>query len=64
MLKEKFKLLESKLRIWNHEVFGKVDLGMKEAVLELNGLDQIKANDNGRVFNETVARRVSVSSKV
>lgn len=47
MLKEKFKLLEAKLRIWNHEVSGKVDLGMKEAVLELNGLDQIEANDNG-----------------
>lgn len=45
MFKEKLKLLKSKLKQWNLEVVGRVNLGVEEATNDLNLLDQFMAND-------------------
>lgn len=45
VFKEKLKLLKSKLKLWNLEVVGKVNLGVEEATNDLNLLDQFMAND-------------------
>ena len=39
ILKEKFKKLRERLRWWNHEVFGWLDLKIKENVELLNELE-------------------------
>lgn len=41
VVKEKFKMLKVKLRNWNKEVFGILDLNIDALVRELNALDQI-----------------------
>lgn len=41
VFKEKMKMLKEKLRVWNKEVFGVVDLNIEEDVKELNNLDQM-----------------------
>lgn len=43
-LKDKMKVLKEKLRWWNKEAFGEVDLKIDETVLGLNSLDELVAN--------------------
>lgn len=42
--KEKLKLLKEKLRWWNKEVFGYVDLSIEKTVAEMNELDELACN--------------------
>lgn len=44
VIKEKFKILKEKLRKWNKEVFGVVDLNIANTADELNQLDKIVAD--------------------
>jgi len=41
VIKEKMKLLKEKLRVWNKEVFGWVDLSIDNTVKGLNELDSM-----------------------
>lgn len=63
VLKEKLKLLKSKLKIWNKEVFCIVDLDADKAVSALNSLDLFVSNVSGGVNNDIDVSR-SIVSKV
>lgn len=39
VIKEKLKYVKEKLRVWNREVFGVVDLNIEQVVKELNGME-------------------------
>ncbi|XP_058723434.1 uncharacterized protein LOC131595162 [Vicia villosa] len=39
ILKEKLRLLKDKIKIWNREVFGKIDLEIEEGVHDINIVD-------------------------
>lgn len=41
VLKEKMRLLKQRIRWWNTNVFGIVDMELEEGVKELNALDDI-----------------------
>lgn len=43
VLKEKLKLLRAKLKVWNKEVFSRMDLNISNLVLEMNELDSMIA---------------------
>lgn len=47
--KEKLKFLKSKLKIWNNENFGIVDLNVDKVVSALNSLDLFVSNVFGGV---------------
>lgn len=44
ILNEKLKFLKGKLKVWNKEVFGIMDLYINNTVNELNQLDELVAN--------------------
>lgn len=46
MINEKLKILKGKLRTWNQEVFGKVDLEVNWEVKYLNDLGHFVANES------------------
>lgn len=60
IIKEKLKLLKDKLRVWNKEVFGVVDLNIDKEVNELNSLDSILIENWDELV---VAKRKEVTSK-
>lgn len=64
VLKENMKILKGKLRTWNCEVVGKIDLEVEEATKELNDLDHKVASELKPVSKEIVVRRMEASSKV
>lgn len=43
VIKEKFKLMKERLKGWNKEVFGWLDLSIDNIVLEMNALDMVAA---------------------
>lgn len=45
VLKENLKALKHHLRIWNHEVFGFLDLEVEKYVKLMNGLDYLVSSD-------------------
>lgn len=56
VLKEKLKLLKTKLRKWNSEIFGDLNLRKKESIEKLNLLDQ-KAEEQQLSVDEITARK-------
>lgn len=44
VVKEKMKKLKEKLKWWNKEVFGVLDLNIEKFVKDLNGLDDVAAS--------------------
>lgn len=46
VLKEKFKLLNQRLKWWNKEVFGWIDVKINNIVKELNELNSLVARKN------------------
>ncbi|XP_058776602.1 uncharacterized protein LOC131650919 [Vicia villosa] len=60
VLKEKLFLLKNKIRLWNKEVFGIVDLEVNNFISSLNALDSLVANVEGGVIEDVMeARRVA-----
>lgn len=59
MVKEKLKMLRDKLKIWDKEVFGWLDLDINNNVAELNELDRV-AYEGDEL--EVVEKRKHVSS--
>ncbi|XP_058754722.1 uncharacterized protein LOC131627879 [Vicia villosa] len=45
VLKEKLRLLKNKLRWWNINVFGKINLELEEGVKEINALDNLSSEE-------------------
>lgn len=43
VVNEKLKLLKEKLKVWNKEVFGYMDLKIEETVKEMNLVDSLVA---------------------
>lgn len=58
VFKEKLKMLREKLRVWNKEVFGFLDLNIKNIVNEINALDELVGGSNC----QEVERRKELSS--
>ncbi|XP_058741846.1 uncharacterized protein LOC131614250 [Vicia villosa] len=63
VLKEKFRILKERLKWWNEEVFGRIDLEVEEEVANLNRWDSLleEADDEGR--DEIVRGRKETSSR-
>lgn len=59
VVKEKFKLLKERLRKWNKEVFGVLDLNIEALVRDINALDQVLAEGWD---GEVVVKRKEVSA--
>ncbi|XP_058741126.1 uncharacterized protein LOC131613476 [Vicia villosa] len=64
VLKEKLRLLKYSLRKWNVNVFGKVDLEIKEGVEEINELDEFVSWCNLNQHAEAIQRRSVVTSRM
>ncbi|XP_058726223.1 uncharacterized protein LOC131597549 [Vicia villosa] len=45
VLKEKFRLLKSKLKWWNVNIFGKIDMELEEGVKEINVIDDLPSDE-------------------
>lgn len=45
VLKEKLRLLKSKLKWWNVNVFGNIDMESEDGVNEINALDNLPTDD-------------------
>lgn len=58
VFKEKLKMLREKLRVWNKEVFGFLDLNIKNIVNKINALDELVGGSNC----QEVERRKELSS--
>lgn len=63
ILKEKLRLLKEKLRWWNKEVFGKVDLEVEEGVRDLNAADYSLERDRDISCDAIVAKRKEASNR-
>lgn len=48
VLKEKLRLHKGRLSLWNINVFGKYDLEVEEGAMELNVIDDLDPEDEGR----------------
>ncbi|XP_058783451.1 uncharacterized protein LOC131658138 [Vicia villosa] len=62
ILKEKLRLLKDKLRRWNKEVFGKIELDMEDGVRDLNIADERLASFNDAFFDDNLALRKESSA--
>ncbi|XP_058752758.1 uncharacterized protein LOC131625938 [Vicia villosa] len=62
ILKEKLRLLKDKLRRWNKEVFGKIELDMEDGVRDLNIADERLASFNDAYFDANLAFRKESSA--
>ncbi|XP_058742110.1 uncharacterized protein LOC131614557 [Vicia villosa] len=64
ILKEKLRILKSRLISWNKEVFGMLDLNVDKAVSSLNDLDSFVANvGSGDVWCDSVSSSRRMASK-
>lgn len=52
IIKEKFKLLRERIRWWNKEVYGWLDLKVERDVTKLNYMDDYLLNDNNVVIED------------
>ncbi|XP_058757308.1 uncharacterized protein LOC131630545 [Vicia villosa] len=57
VLKEKLRLLKSKLRWWNTNVFGKIDMELEEGVKEINVIDNLPLDVEKEVGERQKANR-------
>lgn len=57
-------VFKQKLRKWNLEVYGHLNLGIKELVKELNLLDFVAASDESVDVETLVSNRILASSRV
>ncbi|XP_058760200.1 uncharacterized protein LOC131633504 [Vicia villosa] len=64
VLKEKLRLFKDKLRRWNKEVFGRIDLEVEEGVRDLNLADAHLEMEDGILFSDTLERRKEASSHI
>lgn len=48
VLKENLRILKSRIKWWNTNAFGKVDLEMEEGVLEINLIDDYEGGSSDR----------------
>lgn len=55
-MKEKIMMLREKMRWWNMEVLGQIDIKVNEVLRELNKLDLLMGNNNQAVIDELVAK--------
>lgn len=62
VIKEKFKNLKDRLRRWNKETFGWIDLKVDEGVKVINKEDNILSNCVGHQVEELMVRRSFVVS--
>ncbi|KAI5404990.1 hypothetical protein KIW84_051956 [Lathyrus oleraceus] len=63
-LKEKLKFLKGGLRVWNNEVFRFLDLGVKEAIKELNVLDFEVENEGSVDVEEMALKRPLTTNRM
>ncbi|XP_058752224.1 uncharacterized protein LOC131625381 [Vicia villosa] len=63
ILKEKLRLLKDKLRRWNKEVFGKIELEMEDGIRDLNIADERLVSDNDASFDDNFALRKESCAK-
>lgn len=63
-LKEKLKRLRDKLRWWNKEVFGWIDLRVQGAVKDLNNIDNHLASSNYKNSDEWRGKKIIASRYV
>lgn len=62
VLKEKLRLLKDKLRRWNKEVFGKIDLETEEGVRDMNiAYERLVSDSNSSFTNNLVLRKEATS---
>ncbi|XP_058776524.1 uncharacterized protein LOC131650829 [Vicia villosa] len=61
VLKEKLRLLKDKLRIWNKDVFGRIDLEMEDGASKMNLADDKLASDDYFNFDSTMEFRKEAS---
>lgn len=64
ILKKKLMILKGRLRTWNIEAFGKLDLEVENIVNQLNKLDYIVANGLNATSENIEDSRMLVTSKV
>src|ERR1044072_2046451 len=62
VLKEKLKLLKEKLKVWNKEIFGDLNLKRKDLIARLNELD--KQVEDGGPNDENSKQRKEVSAEL
>lgn len=62
VLAKKLKLLKEELKVWNREVFGKVDVKIKKTMVEISRLNQLAAigglNDSEEVQRSDIRREL------
>lgn len=58
IFKEKLKLLKNKLKVWNVEVFGKMNLEVVEAIKVLNIYEHSLANEDFVLLSDQAKARV------
>ncbi|XP_058759359.1 uncharacterized protein LOC131632631 [Vicia villosa] len=64
VLKEKLRLFKDKLRSWNKEVFGKIDLEMEEGVRDMNNADErLVSRFHSSCFDDNLILRNEACSK-
>ncbi|XP_058775012.1 uncharacterized protein LOC131649262 [Vicia villosa] len=64
VLKEKLRGMRGKLRLWNMEIYGYLNLEDGEAVKDLNVLDYTKVSNDTMDVDSLVSRRTLASSRV
>lgn len=64
VLKEKFKLLRERLRWWNKNVFGWVDLKIEERVNTLNDTEVGMERDPGKILVSNLLKRNVVQEDI
>ncbi|XP_058775485.1 uncharacterized protein LOC131649744 [Vicia villosa] len=63
VLKEKLRLLKDRLRWWNREVFGRIDLEVEEEVVNINNKYSILEEDDAGDMMDIVKGRKEASSR-
>lgn len=63
-LKEKLRRLKDKLKVWNREVFGLLNLNVEEAIAELNSLDVLVVEAVDSVSKSVSDRREEETYRV
>lgn len=62
-LKEKFRLLKARLKWWNDEVFGRLDLDVKDEVKEVNLREYMLEDDAVDGRTDIVGKRKKATSR-
>ncbi|XP_058784900.1 uncharacterized protein LOC131659770 [Vicia villosa] len=62
VLKEKLKLLKSRLKWWNINIFGRIELEMQEGIKDMNAMDEWDAETSIPMDPEVVTSKRKLSS--